>query len=140
MGESLSLSLSLSLFLSLECPSIEKALIGVNPTFALQQGLQCFWKGSPLAKLWVSYHSLRVFDPVFLTVLCVFLLGPHVLDLCTTDAFEETNQLLPFVSDSFLLLLVRHLLLVAMHLLLIASCSYSSQEFDGTAEAHNLHR
>ena len=28
------------------------------------------------------------------------------------------------VSNSFLLLLVRHLLLVAMHLLLVASCYY----------------
>ena len=31
---------------------------------------------------------------------------------------------MPFVSNSFLLLLVRHLLLEAMHLLLVASCYY----------------
>ena len=32
------------------------------------------------------------------------------------------HPLKPMLSNSFLLLLVRHLLLVAMHLLLIASC------------------
>ena len=45
----------------------------------------------------------------------------HPLDLRGLDVFESILYIY-IVSNSFLLLLVRHLLLEAMHLFLVASC------------------